>query len=345
MRSAVITMIFTLVLAATAAAAAELPPEDPGVSVFVPILDNAALVLDGDLSDWSTVPLITTTTGPIPAADPSNTGSVSWRVAATSEALHFSATVVDSTIVAGQHGDEYWNEDSIEFYVNFSGDQDTSNYGPGVAQITLSPVDIGATDPSALTISGNNAAGLAVSGFVFATADGWGVEMSLGLDGLTSPVHLQRFGLQMQANGSSGGDRDTKLSWSEADVSDTSFNDPGVFGTGVFFDESIEAAEAVVTQGADDPVETVTPVPDANDDPGPDVAANLDDTGDLIADDEATVAEPDGNRSLLIAAVVSAVTIVVGALWFERRRKAYEARLARVPAYAELEIVDDEGDS
>ena len=324
-------------------AGAEVPEGEPGESIFVPLSNASGIVIDGDLFDWSGVPLVVTTDGPTPA----DTGEVKWQVAADGQELYFAATIADSLIVAGEHGDDYWNEDSIEFYVNFSADQNATTYGPGIAQITVSPLDIGNDDPHSLTISGNNAASMNVSGFVFPTADGWGVEVALDLSGLTAPAHREGFGVQIQVNGSSGGDRDNKLSWSTADVNDTSFQDPSVFGTAIFFDELIEPVP-VQTDDQNEP----EIVPDSNapasvDDEADDVVTDLSEvsapekelvTGDVetaeVADAATTEADPEtsGNRSLLIAAVISVTSIMVGGLWFERRRKISESRLVIGPA-------------
>ncbi len=322
------TLVLTVVIVPPVAAQ-ERPQLPLGVSTWVPIVDS--VVVDGDLSDWADVPSIVTSTGPTPAQDPANTGSVTWGVAAVGQTLVFSATVVDATIVAGQHGDDYWNEDSIELYVNFSDDLGPTSYGPGIAQITFSPVDIGNIDPTSLTISGNNASDMSVIGLVFATADGWGVEAALDLDGLTAPVDGGEFGLQLQANGSSGGDRDTKLSWSLADVNDQSFSDPSVFGTGVFVDEN--------TASVDEP-STDTSTETAAADEGDAAVATNEPAADVSIDDATADSSPDASAApagspeeapgttLLIAAVFSAASIMIGGFWFEHRRKLDEQRRA-----------------
>lgn len=336
-------LLAVLAMAASPVAAQERPELPSGESTWVSIVDS--IVVDGDLSDWANVASIVTSTGPTPAADPANTGSVTWQVAAVGQTLVFSATVVDSTIVAGQHGDDYWNEDSLELYVNFSGVLDATSYGSGIAQITFSPVDIGNTDPTSLTISGNNASEVNVSGFVFATADGWGVEAAVDLDGLAVPVDGGEFGLQLQANGSSGGDRDTKLSWSLADVNDQSFSDPSVFGRGIFADETSGAA--IDEPSTDTSTETAAPAPgdaavDAVD-PATDEA--LDDFAPEPEVDESVTppVAPDEakSRTLLIAAVLAAASIMAGGFWFEHRRKADEERRAaavRQAAEAQLAL-------
>jgi hypothetical protein len=324
-------------------AGAEVPEGEPGESIFVPLSNASGIVIDGDLFDWSGVPLVVTTDGPTPA----DTGEVKWQVAADGQELYLAATIADSSIVAGEHGDDYWNEDSIEFYVNFSADQNATTYGPGIAQITVSPVDIGNDDPDSLTISGNNAASMNVSGFVFPTADGWGVEVALDLSGLAAPAHREGFGVQIQVNGSSGGDRDNKLSWSTADVNDTSFQDPSVFGTAIFFDELIEPVPVQTDDQNEPEIVPDADAPASVDDEADDVVTDVSEvsapqkelvTGDVetaeVADAATTEADPEtsGNRSLLIAAVISVTSIMVGGLWFERRRKISENRLVIGPA-------------
>lgn len=330
-RAAVIVIAIVLVLGlGSAAGAQDGPVAESGVMAVVPLVDN--IVIDGDLSDWASIPSVTTSNGPQPPADPANTGQVNWRIASVGESLAFSATVVDATIVAGQHGGNYWNEDSVELYVNFSGDQNATEYAPGIGQLTVSPVDIGNTDPTALTITGENASDFVVNGFVFATTDGWGLEISIDLGGLVSPAPLDQFGLQVQANGSSGGDRDTKLIWSLADVDDRSFTDPSVFGTGVFIDGAAETSDATATEGAgdagalvDEPTELVI-----------DESAVVDvvPESEAVASGDEVVArgeQPPSSRFFLASAIITAATLLIGGVLIERKRQADEKRSAPTP--------------
>lgn len=356
-RNVVILVLLTVALASPAAAGAEVPSGEAGVSVYVPLSSSSGIVIDGDLLDWTNAPVMMTENVLLAGADSTEASDVQWQVAADGLEFYFAATVRDDTIVAGQHGDDYWNEDSIELYVNFSGDQETTSYGRSIAQITISPIDTGNSDPSGLTISGNNSEGLVVTGYVFGTDDGWGVEVALDLAGLTVPSHLQAFGLQVQANGSSGADRDSKLSWSAADVQDTSYNDPSVFGTGIFYDESIGGADetvgddavsgAVPNEGAVpadsegtvavdevDAVSTEEALGDRDD------AAEAE-TKQLIDDVSPEPSEPSESRALLVAAVASAASIMLGGLWFERRRKASEQQKVSVSDIDAVSDVDD----
>lgn len=334
-RTAAIAVVFLVGLGSPAGAQDE-PIADPGVTAIVPLVDD--IVIDGELSDWAEIPSVTTSSGPQLSADPENTGQFTWQVAGVGQSLAFAATVVDATIVAGQHGQNYWNEDSVELYVNFSGDETATEYGPGIGQLTFSPIDVGNTDPTGLTITGANASDFVVNGFVFATPDGWGLEVSIDLAELITPAPLDRFGLQVHANGSSDGDRDTKLIWSLADVDDTSFTDPSVFGAGVFVRDWPASAGATdgagVGAGAD-----VTGTAGSNDDA---VGAIDDQTADVVTDESAAVAdnevetasrgeEPESGRFFLLTAVFTAATLMAGGLLIERKRQADEKRSVAKP--------------
>lgn len=60
----------------------------------------------------------------------------------------------DQNIIAGQHGTEFWNEDSMEFYINASDDLNAPGYKTDIFQINLNATDIGNTDPENLTVTG-----------------------------------------------------------------------------------------------------------------------------------------------------------------------------------------------
>jgi len=141
--------------------------------------------------------------------------------------------VKDQNIVTNQHGTDYWNEDSGEFYVNQSGNLAATAYDQDMAQINIKPMDIGKTDPKTLTLSGVNIDAIKVTGIVFKTADGWGFEASVPLK--QKPAHGAVIGFQAQLNGASDKDRNVKLIWSLADTSDNSYQKPSLFGQGIFF--------------------------------------------------------------------------------------------------------------
>ncbi|MBN1964211.1 MAG: glycoside hydrolase family 3 C-terminal domain-containing protein, partial [Anaerolineae bacterium] len=138
----------------------------------------------------------------------------------------------------GQHDADLWNEDSVEFYVNATGDLTLSRYTTGVAQVTVPPLNIGA-EPGDFTIGGVNGTATGATGVVVATENGWAVEMALPLvnDVWTiTPAHGAVLGFQVHLNGASESNRDSKLVWSVFDTSDQSYQNPSVFGQLVFYE-------------------------------------------------------------------------------------------------------------
>lgn len=209
------------------------PPEIPGQVVYVPF--PVKIKVDGKLSDWAGVPVQKVIDGPTVSADPAENGAFTFSVAADKQNLYLTMASVDKTIITGQHDTNFWNEDSLEFYLNVSGNLSASAYNDKIVQININPGDIGKTDPAALTLTGTNTNKIKVTGLVFKTKDGWGFEAAIPLDGLIQPAHGAEFGFQAQANGATKQDRDVKLIWSKADVADQSWQDPSLFGEAIFF--------------------------------------------------------------------------------------------------------------
>ena len=154
-------------------------------------------------------------------------------MAADNEYFYLTLSIADKNIITGQHGTNFWNEDSLEFYLNTSGDLNAATYGEGIMQVNINPGDIGNTDPAKLTVSGHNSEQAAVNAFVFKTADGWGFEAAVPLK--LKPADGLEIGFQAQANGASEKDRNVKLIWSNADVADSSWQYPYLFGRAMFF--------------------------------------------------------------------------------------------------------------
>ncbi|TET52124.1 MAG: hypothetical protein E3J64_05725, partial [Anaerolineales bacterium] len=285
----------------------------PGEAIYIPF--PVEIVLDGQLSDWDEVPAVRVTKGPMQSPDPSENGSFTFAVAADMENLYITMSMPDQNIIAGQHGVEFWNEDSFEFFVNASGDLNASSYGAGIFQINVNAVDIGNTDPDALTITGVNSANAAVRGFVFETDDGWGIEVAVLLDGLLEPEHGREIGFQAQINGATEADRNVKLIWSSADTSDSSWSNPRVFGRALFF----EIGRTDIPQPSGRIVPTATPVPTPTPIPPPMKLVHVNQTGYLCGAPKRAVAVDASGSPLeweLLdgagAVVLSGSTIVYG---------------------------------
>ena len=319
--------------------------QEAGTSASVVLADDLGISLDGNLDDWVDIPSTTTVSGPLPSADPGANGRLRWQVAADRSTLYFAATITDDNIIAGQHGGDYWNEDSFELYVNFSGDLAATTYGPGISQVRISANDIGTGGLASL--SGEGLDQVAVSGVVFATDAGWGTEIAVDVSAIAQPNSGDRFGLQVHANGASTLDRDLKIIWSARDTEDTSFVDPSVFGQGVFIEGTVlQTAETDSSATGEDPPETI--------------GAAVEDSGEvaevtsIVTDPVETESETNPQRALLYSAIASAIFVFGGGLWIERKRRADEERHrqakeerqqeARVAAVAELTLIEDPTD-
>jgi endoglucanase len=211
-----------------------IPPEIPGEVVYIPY--PVAITVDGKLDDWADLPSISVDRGPTPSPNPAENSSFTFSVAADQTNLYITMQMPDQNIIAGKHGTEFWNEDSMEFYINASNDLNATGYGLKIFQVNINAADIGNTDPNALTITGVFSSDAKVSGFVFKTETGWGFEAALDLTKLVEVTHGKEIGFQAQINGASVQDRDIKLIWSKADTDDTSWEHPNLFGRALFYE-------------------------------------------------------------------------------------------------------------
>ena len=196
------------------------------------------VTLDGETSDWERVPRVVL---------PAEGEAVMQFAAAADEArLYFLAEVTDDNIISGTHADYYWNEDSVEFYVNATQELELANYEPGVAQITIPPLNMGGA--ASAPVLGGMLNGLeGVEAVVVATDSGYLVEAAVPLESNVwsiDPAHGNMIGFQVHLNGASTGSRDSKLIWSAKDTADVSYLHPNVFGELVFYE--IGRAEVVV---------------------------------------------------------------------------------------------------
>ena len=212
------------------------PPGKPGELVYIPY--PVSIKVDGDPSDWKGIEKIAVETGPYTSGDPTNNGRYYFSICADKRNIYMLMTMPDKKIIGGQHGRDFWNEDSFELYFNFSGNLDAAEYTKGIVQINVNATNLKITDPNALSLSGVRFAeeGYFVSGRAFKTADGWGIELAIKLDNNIEPYHGFTIGLQTQANGATVKDRDSKLIWSSYDTTDISWRNPRLFGTAVFYE-------------------------------------------------------------------------------------------------------------
>ncbi len=221
--------------ASTKSDAAQLAPDAvPGRIYYAPF--PVSITLDGDNSDWENVPRVTVDTGPM------TDGSTSYEFAAAADEtnFYFLADVTDSAVTYGAFDPvaNWFEEDSIEFYVNPTGDLQATSYSDGIAQIGISAVNIDNDDPEA-PILGGNGAEPPVRAVVVKTDKGYRVEASVSLHNdvwSITPEQGAVIGFQTHLNGASDDSgRDAKLIWSAADTNDQSYNDPSLFGQLIFW--------------------------------------------------------------------------------------------------------------
>ncbi len=195
------------------------------------------ITVDGDFSDWANIPTVVVDQGTKPSNDPTHDGSLTFAAAADSDDLYVAIHVTDAHIIAGKHGNDYWNEDSAEVYINGTGNLSLTGYVPGVAQITFPAASIG--QPIGHTIiAGINDQSLGVRDVVVKTDTGYAIEASIPLHTDVwdiKPTNGSAIGFQVDLNSASQTDRDVKLIWSTADqASDQSYQNPSVFGQLIF---------------------------------------------------------------------------------------------------------------
>jgi endo-1,4-beta-xylanase len=215
---------------------AQLAPDSVhGAVYYAPF--PVSIKLDGDTADWKNVPRVTIDSGP--TLPPNNDTKMTFAAAADTTNLYFLAEVKDSKLVYGKHppASEWYKEDSVEFYINATGDLTLKAYKKGVSQIGILAANI--THPDKPIIGGYNSADAQVSVFAVKTEDGYRVEAAVPLTTKVwsiQPKHLGVLGFQVHLNGASGDDRDTKLIWSVYDTQDQSWTNPSLFGQLIFWD-------------------------------------------------------------------------------------------------------------
>jgi endo-1,4-beta-xylanase len=211
------------------------PDSAAGLAYYAPF--PATITLDGDDTDWANIPRVTVDSGP--QVPENNDTSFEFAAAADETYLYLLADVTDSAIVSGNYdpSSEWYREDSVEFYINATGDLSLVGYDTGVAQIGILAANIGNTgDP---ILGGSNSADSQIQVVAVETETGYRIEAAVPL--VTdvwniTPEHRGEIGFQAHLNGSSADDRDTKLIWSLADTEDQSWTNPSLFGRLIFWD-------------------------------------------------------------------------------------------------------------
>lgn len=225
-------IILTAFCAIPAVAQNKAPDQIPGEAVYIPF--PVTITLDGKLDDWAGIPVQKVSTGTMKSPDPKQNQFFEFSVAADATNLYVYMHSVDSNIIAGKHAKDFWNEDSMEFYVNYTGKLGMTAYSTGMMQVNINATNIGKKAGDVLSIIGTNSEKSKVTANVFKTADGWAFEAAIPLVACV-PEHGKIIGFQIQANGATAANRDSKLIWGKKDTTDASYQNPSLFGKGIFF--------------------------------------------------------------------------------------------------------------
>ena len=248
----------------TAAPVTLAPAAVPGETYYAPF--PLPISLDGDLDDWEGVPVVVIP----PTADVViGATSLAFAAAADDDFLYLLGDVTDTTPVTGLHGGDYWNEDSVEFYLNATGDLDLASYTDGVAQVTVPRLNAG-LPASDVVLGGVRADSAEAQVIVTETTDGYVIEMAIPLKNRVWNIqreHGRTIGFQAHLNGASESSRDLKVIWSRFDTGDTSYLNPSVFGELTFFrigESSVVAAAPPSTSTPPEPVPDDAPYKQAD---------------------------------------------------------------------------------
>lgn len=216
--------------------AAQLAPDSvPGKIYYAAF--PVKITLNGDESDWKNVPRVVVDKGP--TMPTKNDTKLTYAAAADDKNLYFLADVKDSNVVYGKNDPEsgWYKEDSVEFYINATGDLNLTSYKKGVAQIGIMAANL--TKPDKAIIGGSNSADSQVKVVAVKTDDGYRIEAAVPLINdvwKIEPKNMGTLGFQVHLNGSSGADRNLKLIWADADTLDQSYNNPSLFGQLIFWE-------------------------------------------------------------------------------------------------------------
>lgn len=113
-------------------------------AVYIPF--PVAITLDGKLNDWEGIPVQRVTNALTTGPDKTQNQYFDFSVVADEKNIYLYVFSEDSNIIAGKHSTNFWNEDSLEFYFNFTDKATARAYTKGIMQINVNATKIGSTD-------------------------------------------------------------------------------------------------------------------------------------------------------------------------------------------------------
>ncbi len=239
LRLGIIVVLLFVAIAAFAQDDLIVPEGEPGETYLAAF--PYTVTLDGDFSDWEGVPTVLVDEGGLVPVSDFAQMSFTFGAVADMENLYIMVLVNDQSIVAGQHEGNYWNEDTVELYINATEDFEMTSYAPGVAQMWFPAVNIDkpAEEVVLAGIQGETSEATSVT---VQTDYGWAVEIAIPLHtGVwdIEPSHGAFIGFNAEISGASeiSVDRNVKLGWAIGDrMVGNSWQDPSAFGTLIFYE-------------------------------------------------------------------------------------------------------------
>jgi beta-glucanase (GH16 family) len=220
-------LIFSFLSLSVYAQASLAPEGEEGETYFAPF--PVPIALDGNFQDWDKVPQVIMGAG---VGRPAMT----FAAAADATNLYLYANIADTNIISGEHGTDFWNEDSVEFYLNATGDLSLRSYTDGVAQLTI-PAMNAELAPEEAVLAGVNGLTLGAQIHAAPTNNGWAVEVAIPLENelwSITPENGGILGFNVHLNAASELNRDSKLIWGVNDTNDSSYQNPSVFSQLIF---------------------------------------------------------------------------------------------------------------
>jgi hypothetical protein len=206
------------------------------------------ITVDGDSSDWPTVPWhrVTHDMGWGNLPDNDNDASYEFACVADTDYLYVAIKTwddgkcVDEDVEPNQGVMPVWLDDSMEIYIDGDNSKN-SEYEPDVCQITIGRFSIGEDPDTSIShnFTGMNGQGASANrtgtrAAVVDTNYGWAIEAAISLDFFGIPsVEGTVIGFNVHFNDDDDwGDRDHKLCWSKTELAgdESSYFNPAVFG-------------------------------------------------------------------------------------------------------------------
>lgn len=238
MRKRVVALVVLVLLAfggnTIIAQGLPVPTGTPGEVVFIPF--PVTITVDGDLSDWATIPI--TTLAQDTTLPPHE--SFAFQLAANETTLYIALTA-ESTVLTPA-------DSTFELYLNLTTNLEALEYNAGITQLIFAPP---IRNSDILTVSGINSERMRIEGVEFVTDQGWGIEAAIPLDRIfvvseceacefpppqdNTPHHGREIGVQAIAHPVAADGTVAEVAWVPLPQTSEIPIPPATFGRGIYY--------------------------------------------------------------------------------------------------------------